>query len=862
VLNRFRTPRMFSFVTLLSLFSLVVGLNLAQAAPRTTQGGGGFTPGNLVVVRVGNGSGTLSNAATPVFLDEYTPNGDFVQAVAMPTALNGNNRRLTMSGSATSEGALSLSGDGQWLLLAGYDADVGTTSVASSNSATVNRVVAKVSLSSLIDTTNVITDAYSANNIRGATGNGDNLWATGTGNPGGVRFLNGMGTTTTLITPTNTRVVHTYGGNLYFSSSSATSRGIFQIGNGLPTSAGQTITPIASATSPYGFVFLDREPSVAGVDTLYVVDDTSTNLRKFSFDGTTWTLQGVWAEPSTGFHIAAQDNGANGVDLYLTRGTNSLSKLTDTAAYNQPINAAALNPIVPVGANTAFRGIIVVPSPVQATPTPTETATVTPSETPSPTAVPSCLRFMVSLEGSQEVPPSGSNATGGGTVDVDTVNNILSYNLSYQGLSGTETAAHIHGFAPRGANAGVLVGLSTGSPKVGIFNYSEAQEANILAGQAYVNIHTDSFPGGEIRGQIDGATINCPPPTATPTETTTPTATETPSATPIPSCLRFMVSLEGSQEVPPSGSTATGGGTVDVDTVNNILSYNLSYQGLSGTETAAHIHGFAPRGANAGVLIGLSTGSPKVGTFNYAENQEANILAGQTYVNIHTDSFPGGEIRGQIDGATINCPPPTATPTETVTPSATATATATATGTATPSLTPIVTPPPSCITMTVSGSGSQEVPPNNSNGMVMGMIEINTVANTINYNLSYHDLSSAETAAHIHGFAPRGSNAGVLFNLPLGASKVGSVSYAENQEANILAGQTYINIHSSNFPGGELRAQLDGATALCATPTPTATGTATNTPTNTATATVTNTPTNTATAVPPTFRIYLPLTMK
>ncbi|HBW51105.1 MAG TPA: CHRD domain-containing protein [Herpetosiphon sp.] len=853
---------MFSFVTLLSLFSLVVGLNLAQAAPRTTQGGGGFTPGNLVVVRVGNGSGTLSNAATPVFLDEYTPNGDFVQAVAMPTALNGNNRRLTMSGSATSEGALSLSGDGQWLLLAGYDADVGTTSVASSNSATVNRVVAKVSLSSLIDTTNVITDAYSANNIRGATGNGDNLWATGTGNPGGVRFLNGMGTTTTLITPTNTRVVHTYGGNLYFSSSSATSRGIFQIGNGLPTSAGQTITPIASATSPYGFVFLDREPSVAGVDTLYVVDDTSTNLRKFSFDGTTWTLQGVWAEPSTGFHIAAQDNGANGVDLYLTRGTNSLSKLTDTAAYNQPINAAALNPIVPVGANTAFRGIIVVPSPVQATPTPTETATVTPSETPSPTAVPSCLRFMVSLEGSQEVPPSGSNATGGGTVDVDTVNNILSYNLSYQGLSGTETAAHIHGFAPRGANAGVLVGLSTGSPKVGIFNYSEAQEANILAGQAYVNIHTDSFPGGEIRGQIDGATINCPPPTATPTETTTPTATETPSATPIPSCLRFMVSLEGSQEVPPSGSTATGGGTVDVDTVNNILSYNLSYQGLSGTETAAHIHGFAPRGANAGVLIGLSTGSPKVGTFNYAENQEANILAGQTYVNIHTDSFPGGEIRGQIDGATINCPPPTATPTETVTPSATATATATATGTATPSLTPIVTPPPSCITMTVSGSGSQEVPPNNSNGMVMGMIEINTVANTINYNLSYHDLSSAETAAHIHGFAPRGSNAGVLFNLPLGASKVGSVSYAENQEANILAGQTYINIHSSNFPGGELRAQLDGATALCATPTPTATGTATNTPTNTATATVTNTPTNTATAVPPTFRIYLPLTMK
>ena len=420
MLNRFRTPRMFSFVTLLSLFSLVVGLNLAQAAPRTTQGGGGFTPGNLVVVRVGNGSSSLSSVSTAVFLDEYTPNGTFVQTVPMPTALNGNNRRLTMSGTATSEGVLSLSGDGQHLLLAGYDADVGIGAIAASSSSAFNRVVAKVSLSGLIDTTNVITDSYSANNIRGATGNGDNLWATGTGNPGGVRFINGMGTTTTLITPTNTRVVQTFGGNLYFSSSSTGSRGIFQIGTGLPTSAGQTIMPIASATSPYGFAFLDREPSVAGVDTLYVADD-GTNLRKFSFDGTTWTLQGVWGIASTGFHLAAQDNGANGVDLYLTRGTNSLSKLTDTAAYNQPINAAALTPIVPVGANTAFRGIIVVPSPVQATPTPTETATVMPSETPSPTAVPSCLRFMVSLEGSQEVPPSGSNATGGGTVDVDTV---------------------------------------------------------------------------------------------------------------------------------------------------------------------------------------------------------------------------------------------------------------------------------------------------------------------------------------------------------------------------------------------------------------------------------------------------------
>lgn len=101
----------------------------------------------------------------------------------------------------------------------------------------------------------MITDAHNANNIRGATSSGDNLWSIGTGNPGGVRFLNGMGTTTTLITPTNTRVVQTFDGNLYFSANTGTTRGVYQIGAGLPTTAGQTIFPIASATSPYGFVF-------------------------------------------------------------------------------------------------------------------------------------------------------------------------------------------------------------------------------------------------------------------------------------------------------------------------------------------------------------------------------------------------------------------------------------------------------------------------------------------------------------------------------------------------------------------------------------------------------------------------------
>ena len=66
-----------------------------------------------------------------------------------------------------------------------------------------------------------------------------------------------------------------------------------------------------------------------------------------------------------------------------------------------------------------------------------------------------------------------------------------------------------------------------GSPKIGVFNYSQAQEANILNGLSYVNIHSVNFPNGEIRGQIAGSTTSCPTPTPTPTAT----ATATPTAT-------------------------------------------------------------------------------------------------------------------------------------------------------------------------------------------------------------------------------------------------------------------------------------------------------------------------------------------
>lgn len=86
---------------------------------------GNFTPGNIVVVRIGDGTAAPTSAATAVFLDEYTIGGVFVQTIALPTADNGSNQTFTLSGTATSEGSLNLSGNGQYLTLAGYDAAPG-----------------------------------------------------------------------------------------------------------------------------------------------------------------------------------------------------------------------------------------------------------------------------------------------------------------------------------------------------------------------------------------------------------------------------------------------------------------------------------------------------------------------------------------------------------------------------------------------------------------------------------------------------------------------------------------------------------------------------------------------------------------
>ena len=113
------------------------------------------------------------------------------------------------------------------------------------------------------------------------------------------------------------------------------------------------------------------------------------------------------------------------------------------------------------------------------------------------------------------------------------------------------------------------------------------------------------------------------------------------------------VSLDGAQA--GTASPGTGSATLVLDDVANTLDVSLTFSGLLAATTNAHIHCCAPPGMSAGVIIpfvppfplGVTSGS-MMNTFAITAAQVLQVESGDSYINIHTDLFPAGEIRGQI----------------------------------------------------------------------------------------------------------------------------------------------------------------------------------------------------------------------
>ena len=112
--------------------------------------------------------------------------------------------------------------------------------------------------------------------------------------------------------------------------------------------------------------------------------------------------------------------------------------------------------------------------------------------------------------------------------------------------------------------------------------------------------------------------------------------------------MMFKADLKGSSEVPPTDSAATGSAEVTVDTESKKLSWTVTSSGLSGDPVAAHFHGPAAAGANADPVVDISANVAK-GSADLTAEQLADLQAGKWYLNIHTQKFPDGEIRGQVE---------------------------------------------------------------------------------------------------------------------------------------------------------------------------------------------------------------------
>jgi hypothetical protein len=364
------------------IIALSIVAAVFAAAP---QAFGEFAGGTLVVSRVGDGTAALSSAATAMFLDSYSVGGTNLGfTVNMPTTVSGANYAFTNSGSAASECQLSLSVNGQYLTLAGYNAAPGTAAVSGTTAADTARVVAIVGLDGTVNTSTALSDAYSTSNIRAAvTVNGSAVWTAGTAgsSDGGIHYALTGATTSTQVSPTsgtsNTRVINIFNNQLYVSAATATGPlfGVGTVGTGLPTSAlSGTIAqlpgfPTATGPSSYDFLFADA-------NTLYVADDRAIGsgggLQKWTFDSSAWTLSytlsaGLIANgvrsvtgcaTETGYQLFAvtgdQDSGVTGEQ-------NKLVSILDAGS------GSSFSLLAAAPTNEAFRGVEYIPVPEPAT---------------------------------------------------------------------------------------------------------------------------------------------------------------------------------------------------------------------------------------------------------------------------------------------------------------------------------------------------------------------------------------------------------------------------------------------------------------------------------------------------------------
>jgi len=233
-----------------------------------------------------------------------------------------------------------------------------------------------------------------------------------------------------------------------------------------------------------------------------------------------------------------------------------------------------------------------------------------------------------SLNGQQEIPSLVSNAKGSMTILANATS--LIYDITVSGLSGPITGAHFH-LGGIGENGPVVYDITSsfmgGNTASGSIPQAVTDSLRrlLVVQKFYVNIHTASNPGGEIRGQVV-----------------------------LGSGSGMQVLLTGAQEEPAVVTDASGTGSFTL--TRGGLGFNISANGLSGPIQGAHFHMGLP-GTNGPVVKDITsvvTGNNIAGYWTVQDGQPLNdslikaLLSGKLYVNLHTAAHPNGEIRGQV----------------------------------------------------------------------------------------------------------------------------------------------------------------------------------------------------------------------
>jgi len=337
--------------------------------------------------------------------------------------------------------------------------------------------------------------------------------------------------------------------------------------------------------------------------------------------------------------------------------------------------------------------------------------------------------FSIPLEGDQHVPPITTEATGHcvGVLSVD--QNTFSVTCTHDVQEAT--ASHVHeGVA--GENGGVIFPFdSPESPISQTFELSSDEVATLLAGGYYVNVHSETNAGGEIRGQITG---------------------------PAEKSMNFE--LSGSQAVPPVATQASGQCAAALDNATLAVSCTHNVQEVQ----AAHIHD-ANAGINGGVLLPFaSPNSPIIEVFDLFEDEVVKLKSQNLYINVHSDAFPGGEIRGQMVAAGDTA-----------------------------------------FNFVVSGVQAVPAVQTDASGQCTAVLNQSESELAVSCNHTVQDA----TAAHIHD-APAGTAGGVLIPFSSPDSPIIEVLQLSAAGVELLKARgLYVNVHSGANPSGEIRGQIN-----------------------------------------------------